>query len=99
MLDLIWRDFAVEVADSILIGSLVQLGVGRLIGLSHFAFGEDFLLAVASADVDRVEFCHCIDLALKYLLVATRVEVNGIDGRRRVLYTARWSQMVLLYTN
>ena len=86
MLDLIWRDFTVEVADSILIGSLVQLGVGRLVGFSHFALGEDLFLAVASTDIDRVEFGHCENTALKCLLVATRVEVKvgGIGCWRKV---------------
>ena len=97
MLDLIWRNFTVEVADAILIGSLVQLSVGGLVWLSHFALGEDFFLAVASANVDRVEFGHCMNTALKSLLVATcvEVEVGGIGCRRRVLYTVRWSQRVL----
>jgi len=97
VLDLIWRDFTVEVADAILIGSLVQLGVGRLVGFSHFALSEYFFFAVTSADVDRVEFSHCMNMALKGLLVATRVEVEvgGIGCLRRVSYTVRWSQMVL----
>ena len=67
MFDLIWRDFTVEVADAILIGSLVQLGVGGLVGFSHFALSEDFFLAVASTDVNRVEFGHRRTLSLKYL--------------------------------
>jgi hypothetical protein len=77
VLDLVWRNFTVEVADAILIGSLVQLGVGGLVGFSHFALSEDFLLAVASADVDWVEFGHSIDFALKCSLVATCYSRRG----------------------
>jgi hypothetical protein len=64
VLDLVWRDFTVEIADSILIGSLIQLGVGWLVGFSQFALCEYLFLAVASAHVDGVEFGHGSNAAL-----------------------------------
>ena len=91
MLDLIWRNFTVEVADAILVGSLVQLGVGRLVGFSHFALGEDLFLAVASANIDRVEFGHSINFALNCLFVATCCSRRGgrnckaCDGRKGIM--------------
>lgn len=79
MLNFIWRNFAVEVTDAILIGPLIQLGVGGLVGFSHFALSEDFFLAIASADVDWVELGHCVDSALYFSIC--RNSRRGRDGR------------------
>lgn len=60
MLRLFQGDLAVEIADSIPVGSLVQLFIGGLIQLFPFAFDDDLELAVAATDVEGVEARHRI---------------------------------------